>query len=57
MSEVEFLSQPIHKDYNGSWYSIKWPHFWAIEYKGHQRSQFSPCSYQNQCSFKCKINA
>ena len=57
MSEMEFLSQPIHKDYNGSWYSIKWPHFWAIEYKGHQRSQFSPCSYQNQCSFKCKISA
>ena len=40
MSEMEFLAradldlnylkQPIHKDYNGSWYSTKWLHFWAI---------------------------
>ena len=40
MSEMEFLTravfflnylhQPIYKDYNGSWSAIKWPHFWAI---------------------------
>ena len=52
MSEMEFLTradldlnylkQPIHKDYNGSWYSIKWPHYWAIQnqYNGNQRPQW-----------------
>ena len=40
MSEMEFLTtavltlitynSPIHKDYNGSWYSINWPHFEGI---------------------------